>query len=92
MKRFRSLQNLINIKQRENIIKSVTEITDLKKDLQKFFQSNNLNIIIINIDLKKESITLMCKNSIQANHIRLLQNNLIKTIKKNLKIITKISS
>jgi len=92
MKRFRSLQNLINIKQRENIIKSVTETTDLKKDLQKFFQSNNLNIIIINIDLKKESITLMCKNSIQANHIRLLQNNLIKTIKKNLKIITKISS
>ena len=92
MKKFKSLQSLINIKQRENIIKSVTEKTGFKKNIQKFFQSNNLNIIIINIDLKKESVTLVCKNSIQANHIRLLQNNLIKTIKKNLKIITKISS
>jgi len=92
MKNFKSLKSLISIKQRENIIKSVTEITDLKKNIQKFFQNNNLNVVIINIDLKKELITLMCKNSIQANHVILLQNNLTKIIKKNLKIITKISS
>ena len=92
MKNFKSLKSLINIKQRENIIKSVISVTDFKKNIQKFFQNNNLNVVIINIDLKKELITLMCKNSIQASHIILLQNDLFKIIKKNLKIITKISS
>ncbi|MEK9147677.1 MAG: hypothetical protein AAB593_02090 [Patescibacteria group bacterium] len=92
MKNFKSLQSLINIKQNKSIIKSVIKTTDFKKNIQDFFQSNNLNVIIINIDLKKELITLKCKNSIQANHIKLLQNNLISVIKKNFKIITKISS
>ena len=41
MKNFKSLKSLINIKQRENIIKSVTEITDLKKNITKFFQNRN---------------------------------------------------